>query len=438
MGPWLILTLLLGCLILLMLSGLPIAFTFLLVASIVMFLIMGGESGLKQLVLSIFDSLTKFNLTPIPFFAVMGEVLFHSGLARRTLDVLAKWVGSIPGRLSIITTLSGGLFASLSGSAVANTAMLGSLMVPEMRGRGYSKEMTLGPIMSSGALAMIIPPSALAVLLGTMAEISIGKLLIGAILPGILLLSLYLAYIIIRCIINPSMAPNYTVDYVSVSDRLISTIRDIVPMGFLILAVLGVMFLGVATPTEAAALGALGSFMLAFFYRCLNLNVIIKSISGALSVTVMIFAIIAGSSAFSQIIAFTGATSAVVQAVLGLSVSPMIILVSMMIIVIVLGCFMEQVSIMMITIPIFLPVIQAFDFDLVWFGILMLISLEIGQLTPPFGLVLFVMKGVAPTDINMKDIYISSAPYCLLDLAGLAILLMFPAIATWLPGLIRG
>jgi len=326
--PWLILTLLLGCLILLMLSGLPIAFTFLLVASIVMFLIMGGESGLKQLVLSIFDSLTKFNLTPIPFFAVMGEVLFHSGLARRTLDVLAKWVGSIPGRLSIITTLSGGLFASLSGSAVANTAMLGSLMVPEMRGRGYSKEMTLGPIMSSGALAMIIPPSALAVLLGTMAEISIGKLLIGAILPGILLLSLYLAYIIIRCIINPSMAPNYSVDYVSVSDRLISTIRDIVPMGFLILAVLGVMFLGVATPTEAAALGALGSFMLALFYRCLNLNVIIKSISGALSVTVMIFAIIAGSSAFSQIIAFTGATSAVVQAVLGLSVSPMIILVS--------------------------------------------------------------------------------------------------------------
>lgn len=308
------------------------------------------------------------------------------------------------------STLSGGLFASLSGSAVANTAMLGSLMVPEMGERGYSKEMTLGPIMSSGALAMVIPPSALAVLLGTLAEISIGRLLIGAILPGILLLSLYLVYIIIRCLINPSIDPNYKVEYVSVSYRLISTIRNIVPMGLLILAVLGAMFLGVATPTEAAALGALGSFLLAFFYRCLDLNVIKKSISGASSVTVMIFAIIAGSSAFSQIIAFSGSTSAVVQTVLGLAVSPMVILVSMLFIVIVMGCFMEQVSIMMIAIPIFMPVIQALDFNLVWFGILMLISLEIGQLSPPFGLVLFVMKGVAPTDISMKDIYISSAP----------------------------
>ncbi|MHB8918663.1 MAG: TRAP transporter large permease subunit, partial [Desulfocucumaceae bacterium] len=300
-------------LLLLMLSGLPVGFSFLLITMVVMYILMGGQAGLELLILSIYDSLTKFNLTPIPFFIIMGEVLFHSGLASRTLNVLAKWVGPLPGRLSIITLLTGGLFAALSGSAVANTAMLGSLMVPEMRRRGYSAELTVGPIMCSGALAMIIPPSALAVLLGTLAEISIGKLLIGSVLPGILLLALYLIYVMGRCWINPAHAPTYQVAAVSLSDKVLSTLRDILPLGAVIFLVLGLMFFGVATPTESSALGALGTFALAGWFRCLNREVILKSVSGSLVVTVMIFTIIAGSAAFSQIISFSGASRSLVE-----------------------------------------------------------------------------------------------------------------------------
>lgn len=432
---WLIFLLIISGLLLLMLTGLPVGFSFLLVTMAVMYLLMGGESGFKLLILSIYDSLTKFNLTPIPFFIIMGEVLFHSGLASRTLNVLAKWVGPLPGRLSIITLLSGGLFAALSGSAVANTAMLGSLMVPEMRRRGYSAELTVGPIMCSGALAMIIPPSALAVLLGTLAEISIGRLLIGSVMPGILLLALYLLYVMARCLINPTHAPKYEVAAVSLSDKILSTIRDILPLGAVIFLVLGLMFFGVATPTEASALGALGTFALAGWFRCLSREVILRSISGSLTVTVMIFTIIAGSAAFSQIISFSGASRSLVEAVLSLAVSPMWILAFMLGIVIALGCFMEQVSIMMITIPIFMPIVNQLAFDPVWFGVLMLISLEIGQLSPPVGLVLFVMKGVAPPEISMKEIYKSAVPYCFIDIAGLGLIMLFPAIALWLPGL---
>ncbi|MFZ5652370.1 MAG: TRAP transporter large permease [Bacillota bacterium] len=432
---WLIFSLMIAGLLLLMLTGLPVGFSFILITIAVMYALMGGGSGLKLLVLSIYDSLTKFNLTPIPFFVIMGEVLFHSGLASRTLNVLAKWVGPLPGRLSIITLLSGGLFAALSGSAVANTAMLGSLMVPEMRRRGYSAELTVGPIMCSGALAMIIPPSALAVLLGTLAEISIGKLLIGAFLPGVLLLGLYLLYVMAKCLVNPSHAPKYEVEAVTLSDKVLSTVRDILPLAAVIFLVLGLMFLGVATPTEAAALGALGTFALAGWFRCLDLQVVLKSMTGTLMVTVMIFTIIAGSAAFSQIISFSGVSRSLVEFVLSLAVSPMWILAVMLGIVIALGCFMEQVSIMMITIPIFMPIVNQLSFDPVWFGVLMLISLEIGQLSPPVGLVLFVMKGVAPPDISMKDIYKSAVPYCFADLAGLLLIILFPSIALWLPGL---
>ncbi|OGP73915.1 MAG: hypothetical protein A2V86_03585 [Deltaproteobacteria bacterium RBG_16_49_23] len=429
-----ILLLLFGSLLLLMFIGLPVAFSFLFVTSGAVYLLMGGVHGLTQLTVSIFDSLTKFNLTAIPFFILMGEVLYHSGLVSKALDVFSKWVGSIPGRLSVVTFLIGGLFGALSGATVASTAVLASLMVPEMMRRRYHKEMILGPIMASGALDMIIPPSALTVLLGTIAEVSIGRLLVNAIVPGYLLLAIYVGFVMIRCSLNPSLAPQYEIIGVSWKEKIFAGLRDLFPLGIVIFVALGLMMLGVATPTEAAALASLIAFILAAIYRSLNVGVMKKAILSSLQVTVMILTIIAASAAFSQVLAFSGASRGMLQLALGYAVHPLWVLIIMLAIVVLLGCFIEQVSIMMITLPIFMPIVKSLGMDPVWVCILILLCLSIGQLSPPFGLALFVMKATTPPEITMKDIYQAAWPYCLLDFIGVALIIAFPSLATWFKG----
>ena len=429
-----ILILLFGSLLALMFTGLSVAFSFLLVTSGAVYILMGGTNGLTQLVVSIFDSLTKFNLTAIPFFILMGEVLYHAGLVSKALDVFSKWVGRIPGRLSIVTFLIGGLFAALSGATVASTAVLATLMVPEMMRRRYSKEMVLGPIMASGALDMIIPPSALTVLLGSLAEVSIGRLLINAIVPGYILLGIYIAFVVDPVLLNPSLAPKYEFAGVSLKEKILSGLRDLLPLGIVIFVALGLMMLGVATPTEAAALACLVAFILAVLYRTLNFKVFKESVFASLKVTVMILTIIAASAAFSQVLAFSGASRGMLQLVLGSAVNPTWILIIMLAIVVLLGCFIEQVSIMMITLPIFMPIVKALGLDPVWVCILILLCLSIGQLSPPFGLALFVMKATSPPEITMKDIYRAAWPYCVLDVVGVALVLAFPILATWFKG----
>jgi tripartite ATP-independent transporter DctM subunit len=429
-----VLALLFASLLALMFGGLPVAFAFMLVTSGAMYLLMGGTHGLTQLTVSIFDSLTKFSLTAIPFFIMMGEILYRAGLVTRALDALAKWVGSVPGRLSVVTFLIGGLFGALSGATVASTAVLAALMVPEMRRRGYSKEMTLGPIMASGALDMIIPPSALTVLLGTLAEVSIGRLLINAIVPGYVLLAIYIGYVVLRCKLNPALAPSYALARVSFGEKLVSGLRDIFPLGAVIFIALGLILLGVATPTEAAALASVAAFLMAAGYRRLTFAVFRESLLSSLKVTVMILTIIAASAAFSQVMAFSGASGGMLELVLSFAVEPTWIIILMLAIVTVLGCFLEQVSIMMITLPIFMPIVKSVGADPIWFCILNLICLSIGQLTPPFGLALFVMKSVAPADIGMRDIYRAALPYCLLDTLAVALVMLFPGLATWFEG----
>ena len=431
---YMVLLLIFAGLIAIMFTGLPIGFSFLVVSSIVIFGLM-GVYGLRQLVLGMYDSLNSFPLTAIPFFMVMGEVFYQSGIVTKTLDSLSKFVRRVPGRLSVITLLGGGVFAALSGSVVANTAMFGSLMLPEMMRRGYSKQLTAGSIMASGALAMVIPPSALAVLLGGIAGISVGKILIASILPGIVLITVYILYVVISCMLNPSLAPTYEVEEVSIKDMFKSALVDIMPLILIFLMVMGLIFFGVATPTEAAALGALGSYILTILYRRFSLKLVYNSLLNSLKVTAMILMIIAGSAGFSQILALTGTSREAVSAVLSLQVSPMTVLLMMLGIVIVLGFLMEQTAIMMITLPMFMPIVYALQFDPVWFAVLILICLQIGQLTPPVGLALFTMKGVAPPEVTMGDIYRGAMPYVLLDIVVLALLVLVPVIVTFLPSL---
>ena len=419
----------------LFLIGVPVAFAFLFINIVGVYLLWGGEAGLSQLVLSVYRSVSTFSLLPVPLFILMGEVMFRAGIAPRMMDTLDKWLGRIPGRLSMLAVGGGTLFSTLSGSAMAGCAMLGSVLVPEMEKRGYKKEMSLGPIIGSGGLAIMIPPSALGVLLASLSRISVGGMLMAIIIPGVIMAVLYGGYIVLRAWLQPELAPRYEIERVPLRQKLILTCRHVLPLGTIVFLVIGLMFIGVATPTESAALGALGCFVLVFIYRGWNWEVIRGSIAATLRITVMMFMIMTGAMAFSQILAFSGASSGLVSLAGGVDLPPIMILIFMQIILIFMGVFMEPLTIMMVTLPIYMPIIKTLGFDPLWFGTIMLINMEMATTTPPFGLVLFVMKGVAPSDTTMADIYRAGFPFLVCDAIAMGLIMAFPALALYLPGL---
>lgn len=433
----LVLLIIFSTLVVLMATGMPVAFCFMLINVVGVYLFFGGTVGLEQLILSIYSSLATFILLPIPLFIVMGEVMFHSGMGTDVIGVVDKWMGRLPGRLSFIAVAAGTLLSTLTGLSIASTALLGSLLVPEMEKRGYKKAMSLGPILGSGGLAIMIPPSALAVFLGAIGEISIGKLLIAIIVPGLLMAGLYSVYIFARCALQPSIAPAYDVPHITLSEKLIAMVRYVLPIGIIVFLLIGVILLGVATPSEAAATGTIGVFVISFVQKRLNWEVLKKSIGGALVTTGMIFLIMAGAKAFSQILSFTGATHGMSEFAIGLPVAPLFIIAGMQVIILILGCFMNVDAIILLTIPIFMPIVATLGFNPVWFGTIALLNLELALITPPFGLCLFVMKGVAPPDTTMGDIYRAALPFIGLQLIAMTLIIAFPQISLWLPGLMK-
>lgn len=433
---WAILSFFILALLIVLASGFPIAFGFLLI-NLVGILLFMGPMGLQQMTLQIFSSLSTFTLTPIPLFILMGELMFHSGIANNTIDVVDKWLGRIPGRLSLLAAGTGVLFAALSGSTLANTAMLGTVLLPEMRRRGYKSSMSVGPIIGVGGLAMLIPPSSLAVVLASIGHISVGKILIGGVIPGVLLGVLTAIYVVVRCWLDPSLAPRYEVARTSFLQKIAGTIKYVLPLGFIVFMVLGLMLLGVATPTEAASTGALATLMVTAVYRRLTWKMMKASLIGTLDISIMVFMIIAGSNTFSSLLAFTGATRGLLSVVENLNVAPLVVLIGMQFIVFVMGTFMETISIMMICMPIFMPIVKMLGFDPVWFGVLMLVNFETGFITPPFGMLLFVMKGVAP-DLSIKEICYAAAPFILIEILAMAMIIVWPELVLWLPNLVKG
>jgi tripartite ATP-independent transporter DctM subunit len=409
--------------------GLPVAFAFLTADMIGSVMFMGGDAGLAQLVRTAANALTKFALVPVPLFLIMGELFFHSGLGFKAFNAMDKLLGRLPGRLSFVTVGGGTLFAALSGSSMASTALLGTLMVPEMSKRGYKNRLSIGPILGVGGLAILIPPSALAVLLGSLAHIDIGKLLIAGIVPGLVLATLYGFYIVISIRIDPESAPAYDVETVSRREKLLLLARDVLPMGLVVFLVVGMIILGWATPTESAACGVAGVALLAACKGCLTLEVLVNSFLGATRVTVMMFMIILGASTFSKVLAFSGATTGLVEWVANLQLPPLAALLTMFVIMLLLGAFMEQLSMMMLTLPIFIPLAHLYGFDLIWFGVIVLLAVEMSLTMPPMGLLLFVMKGVAPPGTRMQDIWLAALPFMACAGLLLILLLLFPGIA---------
>ena len=434
---------LVGMIIVLMLLGLPVAFAFLTTNIIGAAIFMGdgtltgGLDAMPLIVSNAVDSVAIFALIPVPLFIIMGELFFHTGLAVRVFDALDRCFGRLPGRLSYITVAGGTIFATLSGSTMANTAMMGSLMVPEMTKRGYKGHMSMGPILGTGGLAMIIPPSALAVLLASLAEIDIGGLLIAGVIPGLILAALYSVLIYGQVKLDPEAAPEYSVEPSPLREIIWSLIVNVLPMGFIVFCVIGLIILGVATPTEAAGFGAFGVVILGVLFRVMTWDVLVKSFAGALRVTAMVLLIILASTTFSQLLAFTGASAGLIEWATKVDLSPLVVLLIMFGVLLILGMFMDQVSMMLLTVPIFFPLAESLQFDLVWFGLIMLLALEISLTTPPFGLLLFVMVAVAPKGTTLWQVAKAAAPYIGCALVVLVLLIIFPNLALYLPSLMN-
>jgi tripartite ATP-independent transporter DctM subunit len=432
---WLVISLLFGGMVFVLLTNLPIAFSFLVVNMVGAYFFLGGIPGLVGVATGAFTSITTFTLLPVPFFILMGELIFHSGLGLNAINVLDKWLGNLRGRLSLLAIIMGVIIGALSGSTIATCALLGTILLPQMLEKGYSKNMSLGPLMGVGTVDALIPPNALTVVLASLANIDVAQLLMAGIPAGLIMSALYFIYVVLWLRIKPEEAPMYVVPKVPLKEKMRVTVTYLLPLGFIIFMVLGLIFLGVATPTESAAAGTFGAFILALLYKRLTWEIIKKSVMSTVRVTVMIFMIIIVSTTYGEILAFTGAAAGMTNFIINLTVPPIIILIGMLVVVLIMGCFMETVAIMMITIPIYMPVVNAFGFDKIWYGVMMLIALETGLITPPFGVTLFVMKGVAPPDVTMGDIWRAVTPYVIVDILCIALVLAMPFLATVVPTL---
>jgi TRAP-type C4-dicarboxylate transport system permease large subunit len=475
---WLLLALL-GTILVLMFLGVPVGIAFLIVCTFTAFHLFGRfdtfdenlAAAVFQLTDNAFSNMANFAIVPIPMFLLMGELFFHTGLARRMFSAIERLLGRLPARLSYVTVAGGTALATLSGSSMGATALLGTLMVPEMTARGYKKSMSIGPILGTGGLAMLIPPSALAVLLGTIAEIDIGKLLIAGVLPGLILAFFYCVLIYVRARLDPDAAPAYEVEQISVGARVVLFLSDVAPMISVIGMVIALIMFGVATPSEAAAYGCLGVILLAIAYLFLlplllllipggsaarraqaraalaafvpdAIRALWKSLWGSARVTVVALLILLGSSLFSNVLAASGASVALIEWVTGFDVSAYVMLLMMLCILLLLGMFMDQLAMMLLTVPIFFPVVAGLDFGMelpvkqIWFGVIMLLAMEISFTTPPFGLLLFVMQGVAPPGTRFGEICMAALPFMACAMVLVALIIFFPELAVWLPFLI--
>lgn len=438
MAWWLAATVLFGVLALLFAAGLPAAFAFLGINVVGAWLWLGGEVGLVQMVRNGVASIASFSLTPIPFFVLMGEVLFHTGVAVKAIDAIDRIIWRVPGRLSVVAVVAGTVFSAISGSTIATTALLGSVLVPDMLRRGYHPSMAMGSIMAIGGVDMLIPPSALAVLLGSLAGISIAQLLVAGIVPGMLLSGMFVAYIVGTAVLHPHLAPSFEHETVRGWARWRALVVYVMPLVLIFLVVILAMTAGWATPTEAAAVGSLATVLVAALYRALTWSNLLKALLGTAAISGVILFIIVGATTFAQILTFSGATNGLVNAVRAADLPAGAVLVLMMLILLVLGCFIDQVSMMLITLPFYMPLVELYGFDHVWFGVLYLICMQLGLLTPPFGMLLFTMKSVAPPSITMAQVYVAVTPYVLFGVLMLGAVLLFPPIATWLPRVLFG
>ena len=420
-----------GALIVLMLIGLPVFVAF-LVVNIAGLLIVVGPRGVGLFANSIVDTTTTNAFATVSLFVLMGEILFRSGSVDVLFDAVDRLIGAVRGRLYAVVIALSTVFGALSGSAVAVAAMLGRSVMPDMTARGYDARVSTGVILAGASLAPIIPPSLLAIIVGSLADVSIAGLLIAGIVPGLLIAGLTGGWVAWRVARDPAAAPPAG-DVPEGSAG--GAVLRMAPFGIVVFAVMGLIVLGVATPGESAATGVVGAVLVAAIYRRLSLAMLREALMSATATAAMILVIVASSKLFSQLLAFTGASRALVQSATGLDLDPMLMLLLMMLVPFVLCMFIDQVAFLLMAVPLYGPLVASLGFDPIWFWTLFLINLTLGSLTPPFGYTLFAFA--AASGARTGEVFRASLPVIAIFVLALVVLALVPGLVTWLPGMMR-
>jgi tripartite ATP-independent transporter DctM subunit len=402
-----------------------------LVGFLGLWVLIGFDAGISILGITPLAEGSSYTLSVIPLFVLMGQFAFVSGISTDIYKTVYTWMGHLRGGLAMATVLACAGFAAICGSSLATGATMGMVAIPEMKKYRYDNRLSTGSVAAGGTLGILIPPSIGFVIYGILTEVSIGKLFMAGFIPGILLALLFTITIYIQCTINPKMGPR---GQKASWQAKIKALAGTWGMLLLFIIVIGGIYMGVFTPTEAAGIGAFGAFLISFFKRKMNWKKLVECLMESGRTTAMIFLIIIGANIFSTFLGLARLPMGLADFVTGLALPKMVILSGIIIIFIILGCVMDCYAIMILTVPILFPVIEAMQFDPIWFGVLMVIVLEIGLITPPVGLNVFVLKSAAP-DVPLTVIFKGIWPFLLTALVAIVLLTVFPQIALFLPSL---
>jgi len=433
LSPVALTLILFGSMFVLLVTGLPLSFVIGGIGALAV-LFLWGPQGLYMVATRAFDATQHFAVLAIPLFILMASILQKSGIADALYGTIHKWLGGLRGGLAAGTVLIAAMFAAMSGVAAAATVSLGLIALPAMLKRKYDKVMVTGAIQAGGALGILIPPSVEMIVFALFARLSVGKMFMGGVFPGLLLASFFIIYILVRCYLRPSLGPALPPEERATLKEKFVSLRQVVLPLMVIGGVLGSIYLGIATPTESAAVGILGALVSSAIYGTFSWSMLKDAALTTLRISTMIMWILFGAYVFSSTYIALGASEVVEQALALMPGGRWGILIGMQLSFFALGCILDSFGIIMITAPLYLPIIKGLGFDPVWFGILYVMNIEMAFLTPPYGICLFYMKAVVPKEVTMLDIYRSIIPFVGLQALGLILVMIFPQIAMWLPG----
>jgi tripartite ATP-independent transporter DctM subunit len=411
--------------------GVPIAFAMGAAGGIGLFVLEGPSAALAHLALIPWDEGRNFVLVTIPLFVLMGQLVYHTGLASDLFDAVRTWIGWVPGGMAVTAVLACALFGAVTGSSLATVATMGSIVMPEMSRLSYDRKLATGALAASGTLGILIPPSIIFVFYGVMTETSIGSLFIAGVVPGILVALVFAGIILVRCVADPTLGP--AGPRASWGERLRTSAR-ILPLALLFLLVVGGLYAGIFTPTESAGAGCMGVLAMALVTGKMKSTGIRRALVDTVNVTAMIFAVIVGGYLVARFLSLTGVTEAVVDGLLAMELSRVAFLGMLMVLFVMLGMFLDVFGMLVLTIPFVMPVVAGLGIDPVWFGVFVVMMAELALVTPPIGANVFVMHRIA-TNVSMEEIFRGVVPFALGVLGVVVVLVFFPVLALWLPGL---
>ena len=417
--------------------GFPMAFT-LGGSAVLAALIYSGPGMLSFAASQLYSGMLSIGLISLPLFVFIACLFERSGIAEEMFECFRQWLAGVHGSVAMATVVVCTIIAAFSGVSTAGVVTMGIIALPLMLRYGYNKSIASGSIMAGGALAILIPPSVSFIVYGMLARVSIGKLFAGGIVPGLILALSYLVYINLRCRLNPELGPPVPVeDRVSFQEKVRMTRGLLVPF-LLILSILGTILIGAASPSEAAAIGAGVALLCVAAKRKLTLALLWESCDRTFRICNMVMWIIVGAKLFATMFVTVGAADLIRQFFLNLNVTPLVMVMIMQMTYIIMGCVTEEITMMCLTLPIYAPILASYGFDPVWFGVLFMINMQIGYLSPPFGYCLFYLKGVAPPEITTMDLYRSVWPFILIQIAVVLLVIFFPQLTLWLPSNVLG